>query len=370
MVSDFSAPITPPSDVIFREGISHPDLWLWDAWTYYSGTELSLFTLALSRRQHNGLAIPPNERNNFEFHIRRFVSIDNGVSWRDCGLYLAPSDAASGVLSRNVWSGSAAQFRDKLLFGFTGIRQPNPTRPFVQSICAALAPLDLSPPDGNDIFVISDPVENYDAIRAKGYYLGSNDLLGDANGEDGGPILAWRDPFFLVNGDGTVDALWSAKTGPTTPAIAHARLVWREESFSVELQPPIELPDYTEFTQAEVPKVYHNTSREFYYMLVSTCNRLREGQPDTEVSKELRLYVSKSLSSDWHPYRYEGAIIPNIHGLFGASFADCDFDAGVATLIGPYTEMVASNHQLTFAPSIKIDLLTRDTWNLRAAKPA
>ena len=340
MVFQYSAPVPPPSDLIFRDGISHPDLWLWDAWTCYSGDQLSLFTLALSRRQDNGSEIPPGARNDFKFHIRRFSSSDDGVSWRDCGCYLGPSDAAGGVLSRNVWSGSAAPYNDSLLFGFTGVRQPNINRPFVQSICATLAPIDLSSPDSDDIIVLSDPSTEYDAIRAKGYYLGAKDTLGDANGEDGGPILAWRDPFFLVDAEGGVDAFWSAKVGPTTPAIAHARLDWQGESFSVALQAPIPLPDSAAYTQAEVPKVYYDASSGIFYLLVSTCNRLREGQPDTEVSKQLRLYVSESPTGDWRPYRHDGSIIPNVDGLFGASLAFCDFEAGVATLIGPYTEMV------------------------------
>ena len=370
MVSDFSAPVPPPSGLVFREGIAHPELWLWDAWTCSSGTVLSLFTLALSRRQHDGRAIPPGARNDFRFHIRRFASVDNGVSWRDCGLYLEPSAAAGGVFSRNVWSGSAAYYNDSLLFGFTGVRQPGINRPFAQSICATLAPSDLSPPDSNNIIVLSDPLTEYDAIRAKGYYLGARDTLGDINGEDGGPILAWRDPFFLIDEEGSVDAFWSAKIDPTTPAIAHARLHWQGEGFSVALQAPVRLPDSDLYTQAEVPKIYHDTSRGIYYLLVSTCNRLHEGQPDIEVSKQLRLYVSDSPAGNWRPYRRDGSIIPDVDGLFGASLAFCDFDAGVSTLIGPYTEMATPDRQLTFAPPVGINLLTPGMTGMKAAAPA
>lgn len=359
---EFQAPVPAPSRLPFRNGIRHPALWLWDTWTCRVGDELSLFTLALTRTQANGQAIAPGDRNNFPFHVRRFSSTDDGASWRDRGAYLRPSgDAAGGVMAHNVWSGCATRDGDKLLFGFTGVRQPCATRPFVQSICVVRAPLDFSPPDPDEIFVISDPVADYDAIVSKGYYLGPRDRLGNAKGEDGGPILAWRDPFFLIRDTRTIDAFWSAKTGPTGPAVAHARLSRREGGFDVDLRGPIRLPDSEAFTQAEVPKIYHDEGQDLFYMLVSACNRLREGQPDSEVSKELRLYVSGAPLGDWRPYRYDGSIIPGLDGLFGASLADCDFAAGAGTLIAPYTEMVEPDIQLTVAQPRRIALTARET---------
>ena len=351
-----SAPLPPPSSAIFRNGICHADLWLWDAWTCWTGEELSLFTLALSRHRDDGRPIAPHERNDFRFHIRRFASRNAGVTWRDCGVYLEPSDAADGVMTRNVWSGCVTRIGDELLVGFTGVRQPSGNHPFVQSICAVRAPSDFSPPDYNDIIVISDPVKDYEAIRAKGYYLGPKSELGHSDGEENGPILAWRDPYFVAAEDGAVDAFWAAKVSPAKPAIAHARIKFSEGQVKVDLQAPITLPDDEAFTQAEVPKVYYNANRDLFFMLVSTCNRRHEGQPDSEVSKELRLYTSGALDGAWKPYRSDGAIIPGIDGIFGASLTEIDIEGAFATLIGPYTEMVAPERQLTFAPPMTIDL--------------
>ena len=365
-----SAPIPPASSLTFHGGIKHPDLWLWDAWTCRTemcrtGDEISLFTLALARHsgpvgagsdRHGDRAIAPGARNDYKFHIRRFSSRDDGATWRDCGHYLSPFGEAAGVVSRNVWSGSATPAGDRLIFAFTGVRQPSRARPFVQSICAVSAPLDMTPPWPDQTVVISDPDRDYDAIRAAGYYLGPRDRLGHQDGEDGGPILAWRDPYLLARPDGTFEAFWAAKVSPTRPAVAHARLTLTGDGFDVDLRDPILLPDDGAFTQAEVPKVYHDAQAGVYYMLVSTCNRRHEGQPDHEVSKELRLYTCDRVDGDWQPYDDDGSIIPGLDGLFGASLIACDYDARTASLIGPYTEMVHADLQLTFAPPVEIRL--------------
>lgn len=353
----FSAPIPPASNLPYFDGICHADLWLWDSWTCEIDGELSLFTLALARADNRDNAILPAARNDFKFHIRRFASTDDGRSWHDCGAYLSPSDtAAGGILRRNVWSGCATPTDEKLFFAFTGVRQPSPERPFLQSLCAIVAPLDLSPPDPAKTIIISDPYTDYTHIRDRGYYLGPRDQLGDMRGEEGGPILAWRDPFLFANGDGTFDAFWAAKIRPVRPAVGHARLVPHKAGFDVELCDPVLLPDDREFTQAEVPKVYRDKASGSFCMLVSTCNRMREGQPDHEVTKELRLYRAKSLTGPWHPFRHDTSILSGLDGLFGASLTAFDIERGQATLIGPYTEMVAIDRQLTFAPPTQIDL--------------
>lgn len=360
--------IPSPSQTLFRHGIKHPDLWLWDAWTLAAGDSLHLFTLALARRNIKGEPIAPRDRNAYPFHIRRFLSNDQGQSWSDCGAYLEPSAAGAGVMAHNVWSGSAALVGNEVLFGFTGVRQASVDRSFLQSICLIRASADGAPPDPVDMFVISDPEADYDAIRAKGYYLGPRDSLGDNAGEEGGPILAWRDPFFLTRDDGVIDAFWAAKTGPASPAVAHARLTPRRKAgFGVELLEPITPPDGDEYTQAEVPKVYR-TQANGYLMLLSACNRLREDQPDTEVVKELRLYRSAAPEGPWRPYCGDASVIPGATGLFGGSIASINEATGVATLVAPYTEMAEPALQLTFAPPIELDLSRSEATRRREAR--
>lgn len=347
--------IPPPAETVFRLGIKHPDLWLWDSWTCSMGGKLHLFTLALARRNRGGDPIAPGERNAYPFHIRRFVSTDGGQCWRDCGAYLEPSEAGAGVMAHNIWSGSAALVGDEVFFGFTGVRKPAPGRSFLQSICLLRASVNGVRPDAAGAIVISDPQADYDAIRARGYYLGPRDSLGEDAGEEGGPILAWRDPFFLARDDGAVDVFWSAKIAPVSPAIAHARLTPRDSGFTIDLLEPIIPPDASEYTQAEVPKIYRLRRREFL-MLLSTCNRVREDQPDSEVVKEMRLYRSDAPEGPWRTCYGEAGRVRAAGGLFGGSIVSIDGAAGVATLLAPYTEMAPPNLQLTFAPLIEVSL--------------
>jgi hypothetical protein len=348
--------IPPPSKILFRHGVDHPDLWLWDAWTVEDGDTLTLFTLALARQNAKGEPVTPADRNDYPFHVRRFASQDGGASWRDKGAFLSPGPAAGGVMAHNVWSGSAIMSEGRMLFGFTGVRKPAPGRSFLQSICLLPVLPDGAAPTPADTIVISDPEADYQEITDAGYYLGPREILGDDRGEQGGPILAWRDPFLFARADGSIDAFWAAKTSPTSPAVAHARLTRRGGGFRCKLLTPISLPDGADFTQAEVPKVYRDPEGAGYLLLISTCNRLREDQPDTEVSKEMRLYRAVRPEGPWRPYRGDESIIPGITHLFGGAFSTFERSANTATLIAPYTEMSAARKQLTFAPPVTIDL--------------
>lgn len=349
--------IPPPSPGLFRHGINHPDLWLWDAWTVAAGDALTLFTLALARQNNKGDPITPGDRNNYPFHVRQFDSRDGGASWRDQGAFLSPGPAAGGVMAHNVWSGSAIMSEGRLLFAFTGVRKPAPGRSFLQSICILAVAQEGAAPEPSDTIVISDPEADYQKIISAGYYLGPRETLGDDKGEEGGPILAWRDPFLFARADGAIDAFWAAKISATAPAVAHARLTRHGDGFRCSLLAPISLPDGDDFTQAEVPKVYRDPGGAGYLLLVSTCDRLREDQPDAEVSKEMRLYRAASPEGPWRPYRGDRSLIPGTAHLFGGAFLSIERGANIATLIAPYSEMSAAENQLTFAPPVYIDLL-------------
>lgn len=344
-----AVPVPPPHSQPFHGSIQHPDLWLWDSWTYTHQGEITLFCLALAKTNRAGAPILPGDRNDYPFHVRRFSSSDGCQTWRDCGVFIEPDHEPGSSLSHNVWSGSALNSQDGLLLGLTGIHQPEQTRSFLQTLCYAQTTPGAAITSAQ-IIPFSDPYEDYERILAAGYYLGPKDQLGASSGEDGGPILAWRDPFFVREQEGVYRAYWAAKVGPMEPAIGQARLMRTQNGLRVDaLLPPITPPDSDAYTQSEVPKVYVNPADGSALMLTSTCNRIDESQPDSEVSKELRLYAADHLDGRWAPFSPHSAILPGTEHLFGGEFINVDFANQSAELIAPYTEMASPELQLTFA---------------------
>ena len=105
MFTQKPAPVPPPSADTFENGITHPELWLWDSWTAELDGIVHLYCLALSRTGHDGAPISPDHRNEYPFHIRHFTSADNGRSWKDEGVFAGPREVGDGAFARNVWSG-------------------------------------------------------------------------------------------------------------------------------------------------------------------------------------------------------------------------------------------------------------------------
>ena len=346
------APIPDASDVIFTGGILHPDLWLWDSWVLggAAGT-FNLYCLALSRTNFDGSAITPPERNDYQFHFRHFSTSDDGATWKDRGCLLEPGTVKDGADARNVWSGSVLKLRDdKIAFGYTGIRDCGTERPFLQTICVATG----SQPNSVSEFpeeALSCPERDYEEIIGAGYYLGAKTDLGSRKGEDGGPIMGWRDPYLFRTFEGELHAVWSAKLAPTVPAVAHAVLGEADGQITLKkLLPPITLPDSHKMTQAEVPKVYRSNVTGDYFLLVSACDRLYEGQPDGELTHIHRLYRSASMQGPWQTIQPNGSALPGLDYLFGASFLETDFASGQLTVIGPHTEAALPELRLSFAP--------------------
>lgn len=351
-------PVPAPSRLRFENGIAHPDLWLWDSWTAAMDGRIHLYCLALSRRDADGQPISQAERNNYPFHIRHFTSRDGGTSWYDEGGFLEPQTSGDRAFARSVWSGCMLARADgDWLCGFTGLREVTPERPFLQTICLGESrggyTLDTPPSTA-----LSCPIRDYEAIRDAGYYLPEADRLGSAEGEDGGPILAWRDPFIVAGPAGTLEVFWSAKIAPARSAVAHATVARKGDSYMVQtLHAPMTLPDDAAFTQAEVPKLYFDAAQKTWYLLISACDRLSEDQPADEVKKELRLYKSQSMRGPWTGAFAGGASrIPDTDLLFGASILSANFSSGHFTLIGPYTEYAPEDQQLTFAPKRLVSL--------------
>lgn len=344
-------PVPPPSSLAFQGEIRHPDLWLWDSWVVAGEDVADLYCLALSRRTAEGAPIAPRDRNDYAFHVRRFRTSDGGRSWRDLGFVIGPASVGDGAFARNVWSGSALDLPDgRRLHALTGVREAGPGRSFLQTLFLAVAPsADGAPAPAAEALLC--PERDYDRIRAAGYYLGDRARLGADDGEEGGPILAWRDPFLFEGADGALEMVWSAKAGPRTPAVGRATLIERGGVWAVgALHPPASLPDAAAMTQAEVPKIYHDERAGRFYLLISGGDRTHEGQPDGEVSKRLQLYVAGAVSGPWRPWRDEDSRLPDLDHVFGASLLHADFDAGVLTLICPITEQADPARQLTIGP--------------------
>lgn len=355
-----TAPIPAACETVFTSGIDHPDLWLWDSWTVQEpGGEWHLYCLALSKTHADGTPITPPERNDFTFHVRRFTSENSGRSWYDMGTVMQPRQVADGADSRNVWSGSALKLdNEAVVFGFTGVRDCGTDRRFLQSICVATG-AGPGGPEHLPEAALSCPLRDYETIVSKGYYLGLREDLGSNNGEGGGPILAWRDPFLFEEPDGQLHAVWSAKLSPTTPAIAHALLECNDRQITLsELSPPIELPDAHLMTQAEVPKIYRDSGSGDFLLMVSACDRRYEGQPDRELTHIHRLYRSSDLRGPWAAFGAHGSALPGLEGLFGASLVAHDVSTGRFSVLGPYSENAGHEKQLRFAEVIDIQVDT------------
>lgn len=353
MAARSTAPVPPPAQIRFEGAIRHPGLWLWDSWTLQDEEGLHLYCLALSRTGHDGAPIRPPQRNDHAFHVRHFRSVDGGANWSDAGPAILPGGASDGADTRNVWSGSVLRLPDgRYAYGYTGLREGGPERRFIQTICIGFGET-ASRMDTPPAAALSCPLRDHEAIRAAGFYLPPRETVGANTGEAGGPILAWRDPFLLQDAEGTLHAWWSAKVGPTRPAIAHARLALRGGEAVVEhLSAPILLPDAEEYTQAEVPKVYFDAASGGYLLLISTCDRMFEGQPDSDVKQQLRLYRSAAPTGPWAPALASGSLLPGLETLFGASLIAHDMAEGRLSVLGPFTENAGETKQLSF-PAVR-----------------
>ena len=340
--------VPPPHPERFVGAIRHPDLWLWDSWVMRVGDGLHLYCLALSRVTDDGQSITPDRFNDYGFHYRYFVTSDDGGSWKDKGAVLHPGNLADGSDNGNVWSGGVHPLDDgRVLFGFTGIEHASAGRQFIQSPTFA-----VGGPGGPTQFPAaaqSHPVRDRALITEAGYYLPEAEVIGSNNGEEDGPILAWRDPF-IFDDHGTLRAVWSAKVGPREPCVAHAVLSEIDGAWTTELQPPIRLPDAADYTQAEVPKLCWDESDGSWLMMISACDRLHEQQPDHEVTKGLRLYRAPSVDGPWESAFPHGSVIRGVDHLFGASFADRTTSGGSVRLIAPYTVKIGLERAMSFAP--------------------
>lgn len=350
-------PFPPARKEPFVGAIKHPSLLLWDSWVMKTRDGIThLYCLALSRRDHDGREITPGMCNQYRFHYRHFTSNDEGQSWYDQGPVLHTGNMIDGSDAGNVWSGSVLELPDgRILFGYTGIGDDSPEHAFVQSICFGIGTVD-----GPTIFpqtALSHPLRDRAKIVDKGYYLPSPEQIGNNDGEDGGPITGWRDPYLYQDNDGTIYAFWSAKLGPARPAVAWGKVTVDGDAVSLELLPPIHLPDEKDYSQSEVPKICFHAASGEYVMMISACNRMSETQPDEDIFKQLRLYRSASLAGPWRAFPEGDHIVKNMDHLFGASFLESEVSGDKVRVIAPYTVKGGRELELTFAPVTELSLV-------------
>ena len=342
---------------VFKNGIQHPELYLWDAWSYYEEEVIHLYCLAIARQKEDGTILDPTTRNSYPFHFRHFTSLDEGQTWKDEGCFLTPRLGENKHDSRTVWSGSIEPLPNgKKLIGYTGIYQVDEDHCFLQNIALAISN------NGFEINKIADtplscPKRDWTTITNLGYYLAQPANLGHRDGEKGGPILAWRDPFIFIDSDEKIHVFWAAKVDSHKSAMAHVLLEKDGDLFSIaKIFPPVTLPDGASFTQLELPKVYYDSDEKSYYLIVSTCNRLYEGQSDEEVDKSLRLYKSSSINGPWTPHGKDGSRILKDANLFGMTVLKTDFKNARMLCIAPYTDAAPGQLSFTFSKAFYLDI--------------
>lgn len=343
------------SELIFEDGINHPDYFLWDAWSYEEAGDHHLYCLAVARVNEDGSLLDPTTRNDVPFHVRHFVSKDQGKSWLDAGVFQTPRPNGPGFDAKTIWSGSVTLLADgRKLVAYTGLKDCAMPQQFLQSMAIAISHDGYSVESGTEKR-ISCPESDWQAITNKGYFLSEPNLLGHCDGENGGPILAWRDPY-LIDHDGDLHMFWCAKSSSHIPALGHATLRENDSGFVIDkLFEPVLMPDAEKVTQLELPKVIYDNVRNKFYLIIATCNRLFEGQPDSEVDKQIRLYESASLNGPWHFHFDNGSSLGlGAEHMFGMTILNADFEKAQLNCISPYTE--ASTTPLTFSKTFSINL--------------
>ena len=348
--------IPPPHKHKFENGIRHPLLYLWDSWSYMEAHVMHLYCLAISRLRPDGTPLQPMERNDFPFHIRHFTSENNGRSWKDEGCFLNLGPWSKKLNLYTIWSGSIEALPDgRKLIAFTALEKIDSDRNFLQNIVISVSN-DGYVVDHTADIVLSSPHRDWEEIIKKGYYLDVPKILGSNAGEKGGPILAWRDPFIFIDKDKKVNLFWGGKISPTRSALVRAELKKDGALFKIaKLFPPMTVPDGNDFTQLELPKVLYDDEKGLYYLIISSCNRLYEGQLDEEVDKGVRVYKSNSIDGPWEAL---GGKILGSENLFGPTVLSTDFKNSRLLCIAPYTDAAKNNLSLTFSPVFNLYLDT------------
>lgn len=333
----------------FTSGIKHPELYLWDAWSYEKNNVFHLFCLAIPRRDSLGAPINPSDRNDHTFHIHHFESTDRGATWRDAGVHRLPG-MTKLYDEANVWSGSVTPLPNGIVEAYTGVRSASSEQPFIQNLVLSFLNADGSSAPGHCILC---PERDHDYIVSSGYFIDDKENLGSNQGECGGPILAWRDPFVFAYNQKTYVA-FAAKASEREPALGIAQLV--DSLQKAVLLPPISLPDSNEFTQFEIPKLFYLQKLEQFILVAATTDRQSEMQPDCEISHCIRLYIGKTPFGPWITAGAYSSILRGVKHLFGATILGLDERNNRLIFMAPYTSQATADLQLSFAPRFFVTL--------------
>ena len=347
------------SGKVFTSNIIHPEYHLWDSWVYQDDdNKIHLFCLAIPNSDKDGNWISPAQRNNFQFHIHHFISNDDGDSWIDFGCFQQPETTPNNS-DWNIWSGSVIKHDNGALLSFiTGIYPPKNNKPFIQNISLALTDNINNQPK-----VIESPLScsfrDWDAILSAGYYLDKKECLGHSNGEEGGAISCWRDPFAFKDIDGSIKVFWCAKVSAHQGALACATLEIAGDEYRFKsVSKPIIIPGAEDFTQVELPKIHYNAKQKLYYLIIATTNRLCETQPIDEVESCIRMYQSPELFDHWQPMFNNRGIVPNTKDYYGVSIIKENFENNQVKIMAPTTHHVNSVNRpvLGFSKSFWLNL--------------
>ena len=338
-----------PKKVHYTQGIAHPERLLWDAWSIKIDDTLHLFTLSIPRFDEQGMPIHPDDRNNHPFTIWHFESQDAAITWQDLGPHRVP-DSKAVYQAGNVWSGSIDRIGGRLLEAYTGIELADSAHPFIQSLYVST--LDENFAAKNDI-CISSASRDYETILEAGYYLQPRDQLGSIDGEEGGNITAWRDPFVFSDPSGDF-VCFAAKQSVSEAALGMG--VLGVDASTLTLLPPISVADAHQFTQLEVPKIVFVKHIGLYLLICATTNRISEQQPAADVEHSIRLYSATNIDGPWQPAGRETSVIGGVDHLFGATILDVDEQSNRLLCLAPYTAQAQEDRALTFAPRFFIDL--------------
>ncbi len=350
------AELVPPAyEEAFIGAIRHPELFLWDAWSYQEGSLTHLYCLAVNRFTGKGERLDAKDRNSRPFHVRHFVSFDGGLSWFDQGVFQKPRPQHPVFNYTSVWSGSVTLLDDgRKLAAFTGLKGDGKDLLFQQSLAVAVS-YDGSKLDDSTINLVSCPIRDRQMIVDCGYFIDEEAQLGHKDGEQGGPILAWRDPFILQL-DNELHMFWCAKTESKVSALGHATLVETEAGFEFsKLFEPALMPDAQSYTQLELPKVIYDDLNNKFYLIIATCNRLFEGQSDAEVDKNTRIYESDSLAGPWRFHYSHGSEMPvSEDHMFALTVINADFENDLLYCLAPFTE--DGEYPLTLSTRFEVKL--------------
>ena len=339
--------------------------YLWDAWSYKDANHYHLYCLSVPRFVDDGTPLKAADRNQQHFCVRYYYADvpktwGADLQWSAGGCFQQVGRANDAHDAGNIWSGSVLPLEHgDTLVAYTGLWHPctHPQR-FAQNIGVGIAKT-ASSIETHSQHLLCCPMREYERVVAAGYYVDPPKDFGGADGERGGAISAWRDPFLLHDTDGRLHLFWSAKVSPQVAALGHGILERDEHSRYIlsQLLPPICFPDADEFTQAELPKVCYDQTHERYYIMISTTNRVDERQADADVHKCTRLYHCASVDQPCEAYTKQGSIVhtPYPH-LFGATILDADFENRQLLCMASYTDAAPADSALSFAPAFLVSI--------------